>query len=347
MKLETQEKIKLVELLGGACATSCIAYIELFNIHNSEDINQMLGLAMPISMAPYLTNALFNLHFEKLSDEYKELSNIQKEIVDRTLYLMDELKIDDPIEMFATYVYMYRHGYLSNNKQFMYKNDMKDIANIGGIDVIRGSGVCRSISSLLTEIYREKGLNASSIGVNARDALEHKVKLCDVKPNKSIDEKTTKQADKVMKAGKTIPIVNHLVTTVTDGNKNFILDPTNDTYLIKGKFNQLMLASDKSYHMTYHPLLFSLNKTLGQVKADSAIKIQKQLNLPTIDYDEYKEIYLDTLKLCKANISKFDQFYEENKDLYKTVDETSNQIHDVVLRQTGLGVIKDALKKVK
>ena len=50
-----------------------------------------------------------------------------------------------------------------------------------------------------------------------------------------------------------------------------------------------------------------------------AFKLKKSLELPTIDYEEYKKIYLQTLSYCVQNVSIFEEFYNQNQELYKEV----------------------------
>lgn len=345
MKIKTQEKIRLAELVGASAIMYTYACINKGDIYIDKELIEYMR-QIDWVLFPYVINIPTTLYCDRLTDEYKELNNLEKEILSRTIYFMDEFNVNDPIGMYAMYVYMYRHGYLSVDKEFVYDTRMKDIANIGGIDVIRGKGVCRSISSLLTDLYREKGFTSSSIGVNANNAISHIEKLCDKKLEQPTREKTKKFVKVVSASTKILPVNNHLITTVTDGNKNFIFDPTNDGYLVKGKFNQLMLANDKNYHMTYHKSIFLINKLLGQVKADSVLDIDKQLKLPSVSYEEYKDIYLDTLRACKSNVSMFDDFYNENEDLYRQVNDISNSSGGIVSRMLGFHAIGDVVDDI-
>lgn len=68
-------------------------------------------------------------------------------------------------------MYLYRSGYLSVNHEFKYSNNMIDFPLLNGVDVVRGRGVCRSISSMFTDICNSVGLTASNVSVRVRPGM--------------------------------------------------------------------------------------------------------------------------------------------------------------------------------
>ena len=75
---------------------------------------------------------------QTITREYKELNELYKEVITSTGHLIKKFEFNDPISIFAVYIYMYRSGYLSNDKCFEYSTNMKDFSRLFGLDVIRG-----------------------------------------------------------------------------------------------------------------------------------------------------------------------------------------------------------------
>ena len=341
MKLSTQEKIRLTELLAGIGVAMVYQYTQLGNLHeNFADIQVVSGLAL----TPYILNAYTSLRQEMHSEEYKEIKRLYDDVVNSTILLMDEMHVEDPVAIFATYMYMYRHGYLSLNHDFVYKNDMKDFAKLGGVDVIRGKGVCRSVASMLTDIYNSKGLTATNLTVKANNVIPKIETLCD-KGKPQVDEQTKKFVKYVVAITKHMPLANHLITSVEKDGKNYILDPMNDGFLQKGKGAKLLLANDPSVHMTlfYGQQMFS--GLLGNTYTLGTLKTQNQLAMPTIDYKEYKDIYLETLHFCQDHKFLFEDFYHANQENYEMIHDLSNQQANNLIRMFGFGPIQKTLKR--
>ena len=77
------------------------------------------------------------------------------DIVFKTISKLSDLeymkRVYESAMFVALYVYLYRSGYLSVNHEFKYSNNMIDFPLLNGVDVVRGRGVCRSISSMFTD----------------------------------------------------------------------------------------------------------------------------------------------------------------------------------------------------
>ncbi len=341
MKLKTQEKIRLVELLAGLGLSYGIILTN--QEHLFDHYMQFQGESL-LALSPYLLNVLTSLRQEVHTEEYREIQKLYNQVIENTTTIMHEMGIDDPVQIFATYMYMYRHGYLSLNKDFAYKNDMKDFAKLGGVDVIRGKGVCRSISSMFTDICDHMDLKAVNLLVKANDAIGKIEKLCD-QDKPEVDEQTKKFVKKVVMITDHLSLANHQITMVAKDDKNYILDPMNDGFLQKGDRNKLLLANDPSSHMTLFHGQYLLARIMGNVQTTNLIALHKQLTLPTIDYEEYKQIYLDTLHFCKNNIEWFEDFYQENKKLYEEINYESEKHSNNLIRMFGFGPIQKKIGK--
>lgn len=347
MKLKTQELIRQIELysyLGVSLAT--VLLNANYDFQSINEINQFLQQNQ-IDMQQiriflsnlYSLDIMTSFRTQTLTEEYKQLDGLYKEIIKNTGEFYKNFGIDHPVCIFAMYVYMYRNGYFSYDKQFQYSTKMKDFARLNGLDVIRGYGVCRSIGSMLTDIYQGMNMTSYNLLVNTNaETISKFTKLCPTALTK--DNKGTVNFVKFVTVfTKYIPLSNHLITMVEKENVNYIFDPTNDGFLCKGNGNCLVVANDSNYHMKKHNnILFTV---LGQYSGGLDIHQQRQqLELPTISFEEYKSLYLQTLNLCLKNQDLFEKFYQDNYQYMHDIESISKEQSGYIKRLFPLGIRK-------
>lgn len=347
MKLKTQEKIRLAEVGAILALTSASILVqEGCLLEHFSDYEMLIRNSNSFLMGFYNCEILFNYRTQRLTDEYKEIKTLYKEVIKNTKNMIQEFEVDDPISIFAMYVFLSRKGYLSYNKRFAYDTDMKDFALLGGVDVIRGSGVCRSISSMLNDIYHESGIKSHCLGVSAKDSSFVIDKdINDIKLEKS--SSAQKFVDIILPITTLLRAPNHLVTEVYDDKFNHIFDPTNNN-IYYGKGLKLVNLADEKAIMHRSDFSTTLVGLVGNYDAClNPIINLKQSKLPHIDYEEYKKMYLDTIKLIKDNIDIIEDFYNENSSLYKDIVMLSNEQNDLIHRLIPFipkGKIKTKLK---
>ena len=216
---------------------------------------------------------------KKVLEYYKTfLENYQK--------LNTIFNLEDPVEIFVLYYYLYSEGYLSINKRYSYSNEA-DFVGPCGSRVLTGKGVCRNIADLLTDIYNKTGaITATNISVFY-----------------SCGEK---------KIERNHLIANHAITGATYKGKNYFFDPTNYLFLTKDPNNRNRFIDDEG---DKHII------SLGDILSINKRKVLKDLTSKS-SY-EYSEKDLDTLirisKLCHDNKDIFEKFYSENKEIYEEV----------------------------
>lgn len=333
MKLKTQEnirKLELIALLGSAIvATGKNTEIinELYNLMgNNIDINDIDKIYDTIR-GIYCLDILSSFRTQKVASDYKELEKLYDEVIANTGDLISELDFKDPISVFAFYIHMYRSGYLSYNKDFKYSTNMKDFSCLNGLDVIRGRGVCRSVASMLSDIYRKINMESQCMIVKTDGDTIHQLEhLSEINVEKTEDSQ--KFVKFVSTLTKYIPIPNHMITYVSANGKNYILDPMNDGMMYNDNKNKLILANNQDYSMKNFPTLMSFYKLLGMFERNS--KMDKSFK--SIDEEEYRKIYLDALKVCKDNIWMLEKFYEENKELYHEIYHKSKDQSGMIKR---------------
>lgn len=84
-----------------------------------------------------------------------EMKKIYDEIIRHYNELNEEFDFDDPVQMFALYVYMLKKGYLSLHQEYQYGEPKKEIHGLLGAEVIMGKGVCRHTSAMLSDIFND------------------------------------------------------------------------------------------------------------------------------------------------------------------------------------------------
>lgn len=342
MKLKDLEKIKLLET-----AIMIGVPIGLFLTGNPVDRSPSMSLSeytysrlvagneipLLLASAPRIADILLSTRLELHSEDYKKIEQLYNQIVSNTAKFFKEQNITDPIEIFTLFQYMYRNGYLSYDHQFNYDINMKDLSKLNGADVVRGRGVCRSISSFLTDLYKEMGYNSSNLIVNANKEVLSNIERLGNYPKFKISRNTTKFVKTISKVSEVFPMANHLITLIEKDGKVYILDPTNDGFLVKGKGNQLVLPENQKGRMRVKYLTNILQRMLGTVKnTKNSFEIKKMLSMQTIDYEEYRKTYIDTLIFIKQNVELLDQFYKSNQTLYEELFEIIEQCSPMITR---------------
>lgn len=337
MKMKTLEKIRLTEIISiillSLATDQSLNESELVKLIQSNGINQDdLNNLREIIDFIFEADILSSFIVQTKTKEYREMKNLYDNVIKNTTQLTKILEFENPIEIFASYVYLYRNGYLSNDKYFEYSTDMKDFACLGGVDVIRGSGVCRSISSFLTDLYLELGFKSTNICVNTTsNACRNLQKLSDANLNVQPNSKTFVKFISILT--KVIPIANHQISMVTTDNFNYILDPTNDGYLIRDKYNKLTVPNKENSKMNITSIQQLYMGLLGMTKLNyNLLDLYDDLSKPSISDEVYKENYLNTLKICRENIDLFEGLYNKNKMFYKDILAISEKQRDMIER---------------
>lgn len=281
------------------------------NLVDTLDINSLHLIISALNIL-YTVDITNISHTEKLTTEYKELKVLYDEVIDSVGDLSQELEFDNPVEIFAFYVYLYRNGYLSYNKFLEYDIDLKDFPNLNGLDIIRGKGVCRSISSMLVDIYQHLGFESANLHVYATNESCHQQDLGDTELNVSTSD--VKKIKLLSKLFSLFTVTNHQITGVYDTNYGYIFDPTNGGMLHYHSGGKIYVPNTQHY-MTVKNVSQLLSMTLG--RENSILNSDYFLN--SMDEDTYRELYSKALELCKNNQVYLEDFYRDNIGLYEEI----------------------------
>lgn len=347
MKIKTIHQIRQAELIAFLAGLAGQAYPAIEHMPEilNNGMNALMGNYQEIStialnnpefwsliMTPFAIGTVVQFYAERKTEEYKDLKKYYEEIINRFTDLANSLELTDPIEIFSLYVYMYRGGYFSYQHQFIYDIDMKDLSLLNGLDVIRGRGVCRSISSMLTDIYQKMGFHSNNLSVNTdRETINSLSHLCPLKLEKS--QSGSKFAKIIGDFTKVIKLPNHLITIVDDTKYSYTLDPTNDGILYPTKFGKLRVHNNPKLGMQNYISMLTLQSLIGHFSTPNKIPgVIKQLDMDTIELSTFEYLYRNTLGIIERKKSALDEFYENNKDLYEQIYLESTNIHSMIGR---------------
>ena len=333
MRIKHLEYIRAL-MLGSSIVTTALTNAEVVDL---EQVSSIL-------MASYNVSLLTGFHLEQLTRDYEQIESVYRLIVSNLAELVEVFDIqDDPVKVFALFVYLYRSGLLSYNKDFVYSFDMKDFACLNGVDVVRGTGVCRSISSMFTDVCNSVGLTASNVAVKVSS------KCLGMKEQLSpIDLKAVKQKKILVRVLSTImsplPIANHLVTVVSDGKNAGVFDPTNDIYMNMRRFGKYEFINNTGATMSYKSFSNLAPLVFGQMQTNfNLLELHKYAKMDKLTYEEYQKSYREVLELIKANPRVLEAFYDLNQEYYSILERLTNKQHGMIKRM--IPIIPNKKKK--
>lgn len=336
MKIRHLENMRLVLLATYITAKVFVNNDDtVFNEVNNYLISN--GISME-DITPYISlvcnlSILTGFNLEQLCRDYERIEAFYNAVVCNTAELIEAFGIEkDPVKVFALYVYLYRSGYLSVNHEFKYSTNMKDFPLLNGVDVVRGRGVCRSISSMFTDVANNIGLTASNVSVRVKpDMLKKREGLS----LRSLDSEVRgkKFAKIVGKVTSVVPIGNHLVTAIDHDSQTGIYDPTNDCIMHVVGTRKYGLINDTSATMSYSFVSNLIPRMLGQMNTEVGIGYLRKLSMKDrVTYEEYSEIYEEINQLIQDNQFVFDEFYKINLPYYEEISKLSKEQHSMIKR---------------
>ena len=192
--------------------------------------------------------------------------------------------------------------------------------------------MCRSISSMLTDIYQKMGFNSNNLCVSADiETINNLSHLC---PLKLEESKSGSKFSKIIGTfTKVIKLPNHLITIVDDTKYSYTLDPTNDGILYPTKFGKLRIHNNPKLGMQNYISVLTLEALMGVFSTPNRIPgVIKQLDMDTIELSTFEYLYRNALGIIEKNKNLLEEFYENNKDLYEHIYLESENIHSMMGR---------------
>ena len=287
----------------------------------------------------YEVLSLYSNNNKECTIDGKKVYELYREFIKRYSKLNKKLGLNNPIEIFTLFNHLYANGYLSKDKKFKYDLDAKTY-NVGallGANVITGKGVCRHISGMLSDIMVESDIDSINLSVYLNDYYVLYVPYCTSKQEELfkwakenvLDTNFWGRTSSVIGQREPKPILmedrdlnvigrisgNHAITYASKDGINYYLDPTSGSIFRMNPTNHKLYSSSEVLSMkSAGAKLIVSDKYSYKGLLDKARKYTGSMSL-----EEEKQLVDRTKHTIETNLSMFEEFYDNNKELYEEI----------------------------
>lgn len=248
----------------------------------------LLGATLPPIPSAILLSSGFSMigsyigTFIKIKDDLSTINEIQKiydEIIRHYSKLNEVFDFNNPVEIYALYVYAVEKGYLSFHHNFEYgqtDDDVeKEISGLSGVEIILGHGVCRHFSGMLNDIFKESGVESKKCYVFSYDESK-----------------------------KNLYIPNHVIVVAKDDGVMYILDPTNSLIFKPGDSKSIYVSEDAyAYISPFERLKLGKNLEFSS-REDDETQMNKSIKICSENRDILKSFYKENKDLYEEIVQK-------------------------------------------
>ncbi len=237
--------------------------------------------------------------------EYTEFINKFSILFEDLKYMLEGIEIKTPPKIFASYYYLVRNGFLSQDHTFM-ANNIPNYKFNNASSIPAGYGVCRNLAPFLTQLLQSFSYKSYTIQMLLEEQM-----LC-----KMTEEQFLHDKDEVFFEGN-YGEYNHVTTLFADKNRSYIMDPMNETFYLIYEDFVYPFRNDKEAVYT------------GLKTEDTYYKHRKIPKVDSSGIEDFEEIvieYLQAKENCSDCIPTFEKFYVEHRDLYKELAFDSSQL---------------------
>ena len=242
---------------------------------------------------------------------------------------------DDRIYM-AIYVYLYRNGYLSFNKNFEFGVDEEEISCNMGLSVITGKGVCRNIASHFKDILTEMKKKESSkkgillVGTNINEQRDQSIPREELPKEFNINYSKEIKNDEEQSHTKREFLPTHAEVIVMDSSdKDYTLmlyDPTN-IRITKIDYSKSAETGERRA-VDFRYGIWDIDSNLSTLEErEQFIKRFGGLSerIESSKREEYTKHNLETIlniarNQCNNSIRLIEEFYSKKKLTYRVIN---------------------------
>lgn len=218
---------------------------------------------------------------------YNETAVMYQNVIRKFNELNNVFGFQDLFSLNASFLFALKGGYFSFKGRMVYDAPFYDIFSLYGADIIAGHGVCRHISCLLIDIFKDLSIEAYPLAVEA-----YRMTLLDRLYG------------------------NHMIVIAKDGDKKIVLDSVNNHYLMQ-KRSKVYNNSDIDWKIKLITTKFWIKKV--QKENWRAFKRLLSSNILNIMEDEAKYLEQKALDICFKNRDMYTNFFLENYELYRDI----------------------------
>lgn len=306
--------------------------------------NISLDIVYSASSVAYFGMLLSNAKL--YTKDMSEIRTLYQQFIQSYNKMNKNFELNNPIQIYTMFNYLLYEGYLSKGKEFQFSGEeTRDIIAICGTNIFMGKGVCRHISSMFKDILNDYGIEAYNLGCYSRtyevnintteqqkysyDELREWVKkhvidertncflnarIEEMEKQKKYAEFSYKQVEEKNPIKKMVG--NHVICYSRYNGEDYYLDPTQTKiFRLNPNSNTLFdIEEDSGMKIKQIVSIFCNN-------AKDYAKMRKMLANPnpSISLEEEQELVLETKKLCEQNMDVFEQFYNDNSEIYAEI----------------------------
>lgn len=256
-----------------------------------------------------------SIHQELKKDFDKVLDNIET--------LADTFNFKTGIEISALNAFLLHGGYLSITCKYIYKTGMFDIKEFlddktlhVALKVFTGYGCCRHTASFIKQVLDRFNIKNNMVRVDSNDIdyniNEIRLFLSNIHKRMSNNP-------------------NHVINFISENGYNYFLDLTVNELKIFGASNGFATSVDR------YDLLLPLYSYDYSLWNDEFIDYRKVLQLTDGQADYLIDKGNNTINICNANIDLLMQFYLQNIENYRRINENYNKVYE---KEKSLRLIK-------
>lgn len=248
----------------------------------------LLGATLPPIPSAILLSSGFSMigsyigTFIKIKDDLSTINEIQKiydEIIRHYSKLNEVFDFNNPVEIYALYVYAVEKGYLSFHHNFEYGqtyDDLKkEIFGLSSLEIILGHGVCRHFSGMLNDIFKESGVDSKRCYVFLAD-----------------------------EGKKNLYTPNHAIVVAKKDDLMHILDPTNSIIFKPGDSNSIYVSGKHYVYINpYERLKLGKNLEFTSEKDDETL-MNRSKKICSENRDMLKSFYKENKDLYEEIAQK-------------------------------------------
>ena len=293
--------------------------VDLMSFQEYQNVIDSMSLREQYLSNQYIfekIDLLIHIHKMKLnlgdvyinSLEYHNLCNSYHDIVVKISQLFRDFRIYNPISIFSIYSYLLKNGYLSYQHEFVFEKNINDCYPLLGVNIMEGRAVCRHISTLLCDIYRELGFESYKVST----ILDRNVTSFPQLDMKKIEGEDVSKS-LLSRLLIHYPPYNHLVTLVNHPvYGSLIVDATNDTIFTVRRDKKIESILDKDRF---------IDCDIESIFNEDMYYNMKKILVPTNpDLLSYLSLfYSQGINFSLKNSYYFEKFYQSNKDYYSDV----------------------------
>ncbi len=307
-------------------------------------LNISLDIVYSASLVAYFGLLLSNAKFH--TKDMSEIRTLYQQFIQNYNQMNKEFELNNPIQIYTMFNYLLYEGYLSKGKEFQFsREEARDIIAIYGTNIFMGKGVCRHISSMFKDILNDYRIEAYNLGCYSRtydvninttkqqkysyDELREWVKkhvidertncflnayIDEMEKQKKYAEFSYKQEEDKNPIKKMIG--NHVICCSRYNGEDYYLDPTQTRIYRLNPDSNTLFDNEEDSDMK----IKQTSSIFGNNAKDYA-KMKKMLANPnpSISLEEEQELVLETKKLCEQNMDVFEQFYNDNSEIYAEI----------------------------